>query len=235
MILNSKEFVVLLAGGKGTRMNKELPKQFLHLSDKPVICYSVESFLNYNPKIYFVFVVLPEYKHYLEELLRKFFPDLIYSIVLGGRTRTESSWNAMKFLHYHFGEKMSPTDLIAIHDAARPLICPKIIKNTFSFAKEHGSAVCAVPVKFALRKKIGGSSKSVDRSEYYEVQTPQVFYWKMLWNAYEYLHDSSFFDDASLVEAKGYKIFLVKGDYNNLKITTPTDMIIADVLLKNIR
>ncbi len=235
MIAEFKEFAVILAGGKGTRMNRQLPKQFLPLAGKPVICHSIEAFLKYNPEMYFVFVVLAEYKEFLIKLLSEHFPELKYHITLGGNTRTQSSWNAVKYIRYAFSENLSPTDLVAIHDAARPLITPKIIANAFKYAKNHGSAVCAVPVKFSLRENLGNRSRSVDRTKFYEVQTPQIFRWNILYDAYKYLHDASFFDDASLVEAKGYSVHLVQGDYNNLKITTPVDLIIADVLLKNIR
>ena len=219
-------YLLLLAGGRGERMQSKIPKQFLKIHGKPLWLYSLESFHKAIPQLRTIIVCISDYQSQLQKDLASWGYRAV--VVDGGSTRTLSVYNGLKYLATHACDTKA---LIAIHDSARPLITPKHIQKAFSAAQQYGSAVCVVPIRFALRKKHQNTTISVDRSLYLEVQTPQIFPFEPLWKAYQQLHHQTFYDDASLMEAWGYPIHIVEGDPYNIKVTYEKDLTIVKALL----
>ena len=151
-------------------------------------------------------------------------------LCVGGVTRTDSVQNGLEALSSHLGE---PTDcLVAIHDGVRPLIPSAIIKASYEQAAAHGASVVCVPVKASLRESDGSLSHPVDRSRFWEVQTPQTFRLHEILNCYRNRPEGKFTDDASLFQAMGGEVLICEGSYENLKLTTPEDMIVAERILE---
>lgn len=215
-------YAIIVAGGSGSRMNSELPKQFLEIYKVPVIVRTIRKFTGLVDHI---IVVLPEqFMAYWDELKSIHLPDLDIKTTTGGTTRSESVMNGLS-------EISSEKGLVAVHDAARPFVSRESIISTFQKALETGSGVLAVPLKDSIRKVINGSSENRDRSNYYLMQTPQTFSLEQLKNAYSEAK-GAYTDDASVFEAAGYTITLVEGTYQNIKITTPEDLIIGEAIVK---
>ncbi len=216
--------VVIVAGGSGLRMGSEVPKQFILIAKKPVLMWSISCFLQYDTNIQIV-VVLPESQIPLwEDLCNQHSFHIKHMVVKGGETRFHSVKNG---LHEVFG-----SDLTAIHDGVRPLVSQPTIHNCFEQAAKTGAAIPVLPVNETLRKGSMGNSVSVDRSNFYTVQTPQIFRTSILIKAYQQEWNSSFTDDASVVEKQGFPVVMVPGNPENLKITHPLDLLIATEYLK---
>mgnify|MGYP001824942058 CR=1 FL=1 len=215
---------VIVAGGKGERFGNDIPKQFLNLHSKPVLSWSIEAFF---PLVKDLVVVLPEDQvdHWLN-LSGSSIENIDYIITNGGRTRSESVLNGLNAL------PQSGDSLIAIHDAARPLITQNMIRDLFRSCEEHGNAVPVTKMRDSLRS-IGdkGASKPLDRDRIVAVQTPQIFTGADLRKAYADHSQNSFTDDAGLVESAGMKVHLVNGDPWNIKLTYPDDLIVAESLI----
>jgi 2-C-methyl-D-erythritol 4-phosphate cytidylyltransferase len=155
-----------------------------------------------------------------------FFPVGIWRIAMGGKSRYESVANGVRSIQ-------NPETLVAIHDGARPFLSPELIEHAFQMAYENGNAVLAVPAKDSLRIQTGEeSSRAVDRSQYFYVQTPQIFWQRDLSAIYRQPYDHKFTDDATVMEMAGFGINLVEGSYDNIKITTPEDWAIAELILE---
>ena len=213
-----KHFVIITGGGSGLRMGEEIPKQFLCLNGIPVIMHTINRFTEFAKTI---IVTLPEqYFDYWEEIQHKYNFHIPHVLVAGGETRFHSVKNAV--------EHLSDTGLVAIHDAVRPFVSQNLIKSCFECAEKYGTAVAAIPLKDSLRTVCNSKSKSIDRSNIFAVQTPQVFDCEIIKKSYKQAFNPIFTDDASVVEALGYDIQLVAGEELNFKITTPTDLIIAE-------
>ena len=215
--------VIIVAGGTGSRMKSESPKQFALLHGKPVIVHAIEKFLQYDPQIQVIIAVRPEFTLELEAILRKFsVPPLI--VTNGGETRFHSVRNGL--------EKISSrASMIAVHDAARPLVSLTTIASTFRAAEKSGAAVPVIEVTESLRQVDSLGSTAVNRKDYRVVQTPQCFQKNMLLAAYRQEYSPAFTDDASVVEAAGHKIQLTEGNPENIKITYPHDLLVAEALL----
>ncbi len=217
-------FAVIVAGGSGTRMNSEIPKQFLELGGRPVIMHSLIKLYTcgLHPEI---ILVLPDSQiEYWAQLCIDYKFDIPVKIVKGGQTRYHSVKNAL--------ELITEPGLVAIHDAVRPLVSTGTILAAYAEAEIYGSAVPAVPLKDSIRKIDSAVSVAVDRSLYRIVQTPQCFQTELLKKAYEKEYKSTFTDDASVVESNGGVIRLIEGTSENIKITNPQDLLIAEALLK---
>ena len=208
--------VIIAAGGTGKRMGQ--PKQFLPLAGKAVIAWTLEVFQKIKSIEQIVLVVAEE------ELERA--KNLNVPVVEGGEQRGDSVKSGLK--------AVSPdTDLVIIHDGARPLITPDIIEKAISEAKEHGAAVVGVPVKDTI-KRVGDDlmiKETVDRQILWQAQTPQVFKYEIITRAYAKKRSAT--DDAKLVEDLGIKVKMVMGSYENIKITTPEDLIVAEAILRS--
>ena len=224
---------IIVAGGTGTRMGSSLPKQFLLLNGKPIIIHTVEKFLQYDPALLMAVVIHPSTKSYWEEVKSKYLSAQDSARIFtceGGASRTASVHNGLALLHHHV--PTSSACLVAIHDAVRPFVSHDMLTAAYHTAATHGAAVCCVPVKSSIREQTSAGSKAVDRTRFFHVQTPQVFKFSTLYQAYlERSHDQ-FTDDASLWEAAGEKVEICPGSYDNIKLTTPEDLFVAEMILK---
>ncbi len=221
-----KKHVVIVAGGAGTRMKTDLPKQFLMLGKLPVLMHTIEQFYKYDSTLNII-VVLPQYQiEFWESLCNQHKYATKHSVVSGGKTRYHSVQNGLGLV--------PEGSLVAIHDGVRPLISKEVIAESYDLAEKKGSAISAVPLKDSIRKTEGNKTVSKNRSEYYLVQTPQTFNASLLKQAYNQTEPSEkFTDDASVFEAAHGQVNLITGDYKNIKITTPEDLIIAQALQQN--
>ena len=210
-----RKYAIVVAGGSGTRMNSNLPKQFLELEGKPIVVHTIEKFL--WAETVEIILVLPEaYFPEWEAIRSKYFSTVNVNVTAGGTTRAESVKAGLKLIEGN--------GVVAIHDAVRPYISPELINQCYQSAIDFGSGVAAVDLKDSIRKKKGqAESEARDRTDYVLVQTPQTFEIGKIKKAYELVADS-YSDDASVFEAAGNKVYLVPGDYGNIKITTPEDL-----------
>lgn len=225
-----------MAGGKGTRFGSSVPKQFLELNGKPVLLHTLEAFHRYSSRIEII-VVLPEDQiSTWGDLAKKYSFNRAVTLQPGGPSRFQS---VKKGLGRVPGE-----GLVAIHDGVRPLVTSDLIAGSFRNAAIHRSAICAVPLKESLRmiegtetEKDAGEgtqyTKAVDRSAFRLIQTPQTFQVSLIREAYQAPEFPDATDDATVFERAGHKIFLLEGRYDNIKITTPEDLIIAEALLRH--
>ncbi len=216
--------VIIVAGGSGTRMQNSLPKQFIKVIGKPLMVHTIEAFLRYDEAIQ-VIVVLP--KDHLDtwmDIKNDYLPVTEVVVAEGGETRFQSVRQGL----YHVKGQ-----LVAIHDAVRPMISNEVIDRAFQSALSKGSGVAMVAVKDSIRQIQGDRSIALDRAMYYHVQTPQTFEVTLIAKAFERKEMASFTDDASVFEAAGMSVERVEGDYRNIKITTPEDLILAEAILRN--
>jgi 2-C-methyl-D-erythritol 4-phosphate cytidylyltransferase len=222
--LNQQEYALIVAGGKGTRIKSKTPKQFLELNGKPILLHTIQAFFRYSEKIR-VILVLPKDDFETWNQITKthaFTAPII--LQEGGETRFQSVKKGL--------EKIIGEGLVAIHDGVRPLVSENIIGASYRLAAVHKSAVAAVRLKESLRMTDQDHTKAVDRSRFRLIQTPQTFEIQLIKHAYETKEDESLTDDASVAERAGHAISLFEGSYENIKITTPEDLLVAEALLK---
>jgi 2-C-methyl-D-erythritol 4-phosphate cytidylyltransferase len=222
--VSQKEYALIVAGGKGTRIKSNVPKQFIELNGKPILLYTVEAFFRYSRSLS-VILVLPEDDFDIWNGICKKF-SFTESVLLqkGGATRFQSVRNGL--------DKIEGEGLVAIHDGVRPLVSEDIIGASFRLAAIHHCAVAAVRLKESLRMTDQDNTKAVDRSRYRLIQTPQTFDVQLIKKAYRMKEDVSLTDDASIAEKAGHIISLFEGSFENIKITTPEDLVIAGALMK---
>lgn len=223
--MNNKEYALIVAGGKGTRIKTKLPKQFLELKGKPILLHTIEAFYRYSEKIEIVLVLPEDDFEIWEAICKKFSFNKPIVLQKGGETRFQSVKNGLS--------KIEGPGLVAIHDGVRPLVSEDIIGASFHLAAVHKSAVAAVRLKDSIRMTDQDNTKAVDRSRFRLIQTPQTFDIALIKQAYEMKEDASLTDDASVAERSGHVISLFEGSYENIKITTPEDLIIAEALLNS--
>ncbi len=222
-----KKYAIIVAGGTGTRMQGEVPKQFMLLSGKPVILYSVEAFRAYDPFVQIILVLHPDYLDFWNKLCLEFKIIIPFELAKGGKTRFESVSNGLKLIH--------EDGLVAIHDAARPVIQSGFISGLFSATATYGSAIPAVTINDTIRVIDGDTSHQADRTFLRAIQTPQVFRVSEIQRAYTQPYQHIFTDDASVMEAAGFQVNLAEGLQENIKITHIQDFALAEVLLKSIK
>lgn len=215
-----KDVVIIVAGGTGTRMRSEIPKQFLEINRIPVIVLCINKFLKYKPSIQIIIAVHPAFKKELGIICKKHFPKKEIQITTGGDTRYQSVKNALELITHENG-------VVGIHDAARPFVTTEVIKNCFSVAAKKGNAIPSITLFESVRKASDKKNKAVDRNKFKIIQTPQCFNIKLIKKAFIKKYSPAFTDDATVLESIGEKINLVQGNYENIKITNPNDMIIA--------
>lgn len=216
------ETALIVAGGKGTRIKSALPKQFIELHGKPILLHTLEAFIRYSPTISIVLVLPEDDFEIWHSICKKF--NFMYPIVLqkGGETRFQSVKNGLLKIE---------EGLVAIHDGVRPLVSEDIIGASFRLAAIHKCAIAAVRLKESIRMTDQDNTKAVDRSRFRLIQTPQTFQVGVIKKAYEQKEDNSFTDDASVAERAGNIISLFEGSYENIKITTQEDLVVAEALM----
>jgi 2-C-methyl-D-erythritol 4-phosphate cytidylyltransferase len=222
--MDQNEYALIVAGGKGTRIKSALPKQFIELNGKPILLHTIEAFLKYSSTLSIILVLPEEDFKIWEEICKKFKFNKPVILQKGGDTRFQSVKNGL--------DKIEGYGLVAIHDGVRPLVSADLIGASFRLAAVHGSAVAAVRLKESIRMTDQNNTKAVDRSKFRVIQTPQTFDIKLIKNAYQLKEDPSLTDDASVVEKSGHVISLFEGSYENIKITTAEDLIVAEALMK---
>lgn len=218
--------VIISGGGFGQRMGLSVPKQFIEIVSKPLIAHTIELFFQFDPDILMVIVIPDGFEEVWKKIHYKYFPGKNILFTYGGETRFESVKNGLSLLN----GKM----IIGVHDAVRPMVSLSVISRCYELAAEKGSAVPVIPVNESLRQDEGIKNFAVSRENLRIVQTPQVFAGNILINAYSQAYNTDFTDDSTVVEKYGAPIFLTPGDPENIKITKPFDLKIAEAYLRNI-
>ncbi|HEY0030738.1 MAG TPA: 2-C-methyl-D-erythritol 4-phosphate cytidylyltransferase [Bacteroidia bacterium] len=218
-----KKYVIIVAGGSGSRMNNAIPKQFIELKGKPVLMHTIEKFAATLPDAFLIVVLAKELNEQWKTLCDKHQFNIKHQLADGGETRYHSVKNGLELVPAHA--------CVGIHDAARPLVSNETILKTFEEAERRGNASPAIPVNDSIRFLKGKESCALDRTQYAIVQTPQCFHADLIKQAFLKAYKPEFTDDATVLESFGEKINLVEGNRENIKITTPYDLIIAEALM----
>ena len=219
------DYIIIVAGGKGLRMGSDIPKQFLPIGGKPVLMRTLERFRKYSKDIQIILVLPEAQQAYWHQLCQEYHFDVEYTLANGGQTRFHSVQNGLAKV---------PDDaigVVGVHDGVRPFPSIEVIRNCYTTAREKKAVIPVIPVVETVRHLEGEQSKTVPRDAYRLVQTPQTFDIQLLKAANRQPYNDGFTDDASVVEAFGYNITLVEGNRENIKITTPYDLKIAEVLI----
>ncbi|MDR3339299.1 MAG: 2-C-methyl-D-erythritol 4-phosphate cytidylyltransferase [Candidatus Symbiothrix sp.] len=233
------KYVIIVAGGKGLRMGSDSPKQFQVLCGRPVLMHTLDAFYDYDHAIRILLVLPDDQKVYWKNLCTDYDFNIPHVVVSGGETRFHSVKNGLSLIEKQLADNEQnwmENALIGIHDGVRPLVSKALIARTYEQAALEKGAYPVIPVTDSLRKSTGVAAKKfvpVDRSKYFLVQTPQVFWADLLIAAYKQEYKEEFTDDVSVVEAAGTcHPTTVEGKRENLKITTPIDFAIAQTLIK---
>ncbi|MBD1421723.1 2-C-methyl-D-erythritol 4-phosphate cytidylyltransferase [Sphingobacterium chuzhouense] len=226
-------YAIIVAGGSGSRMKSDLPKQFLLLDGKPVVMHTLERFANTESEIRLILVLHADMFSFWDELCDKHDFQIPHTVITGGETRFQSVLNGIRHIAERQHQFLDNT-LIAVHDAARPVITSATIEACFEQTLQHAATVLAVPSTNSIRQGNEVENKALDRKEVWIVQTPQTFQGHILYQAFQQDELPSFTDDASVVEKLGYNIHLIHGDHRNIKITFPEDISIAQFYLKSL-
>jgi len=221
----ANQYVIIVAGGVGKRMQTELPKQFVQVCGKEIILHTIMRFLNFNPSLQIIISVHPDYYELLKTLLAKHQYGSI-KIVHGGPTRFHSVKNALDTIN-------DLNTVVGIHDAARPFVSIDTISRCFNVAQQKGNAIPSIALHESIREADDKGNKAVNRDRFRIIQTPQCFRVSDIKKAFELKFQESFTDDASVLEAAGGTINLVEGNEENIKITLPKDLLIAKTFIEN--
>ena len=217
-----KKHIIIVAGGKGLRMGGDIPKQFLPVCGKPVLMRTLEAFRTYDPSIHIVLVLPVSQQTYWKELCQTYRFELPHDIADGGETRFHSVMNGLALVE---GD-----GLVGVHDGVRPFVSQEVIARCYEEASRQKAVIPVVGVVETVRHLTDEGSETVPRDQYRLVQTPQVFDAALLRRAYQQEYTALFTDDASVVEALGEKVHLVEGNRENIKLTTPFDLKLAEIL-----
>ena len=221
-----QDYVIIVAGGKGLRMGSDIPKQFLPIGGKPVLMRTLERFREYSKELNIILVLPEAQQDYWQELCKKYNFEVEYQLANGGQTRFHSVQNGLALV---------PDDaegVVGVHDGVRPFPAVEVIRNCFKTAREKKAVIPVIPVVETVRHLEGEGSVTVPRGDYRLVQTPQTFDIQLLKAANRQPYNDGFTDDASVVESYGHAITLVEGNRENIKITTPYDIVVAEALCK---
>ena len=223
--MKSEEFVIIVAGGKGLRMGSDIPKQFLPIGGIPVLMRTIERFREYSPTLQIILVLPKAQQDYWQQLCKEYDFKVEYQLADGGETRFHSVQHGLALI---------PDDaegVVGVHDGVRPFPSIEVIRNCYETARKAKAVIPVIPVVETVRHLKDETSETVPRSDYRLVQTPQTFDIQLLKSANRQPYNDNFTDDASVVEAYGFDITLVEGNRENIKITTPYDLKIAEVLI----
>jgi 2-C-methyl-D-erythritol 4-phosphate cytidylyltransferase len=215
-----KKYLIIAAGGSGQRMASGMPKQFLPLAGKPLLMHTLEAFHAWDTEIRIVLVLSAEGRSIWQRLCTEQRFDIKHETTGGGITRFHSVKNGL--------ERVPDGVLVAIHDAVRPFVSQQSLESVFRLAKEKGAAIPVVDIPESLREISQKGNKTVDREKYRLVQTPQVFQSTLIKQAFNQKYRDEFTDEASVAEAAGHRIHLSVGSRENIKITHPADLLLAE-------
>ena len=225
------DYIIVVAGGKGLRMGSDIPKQFLPIGDKPVLMRTLERFREYSDDLQIILVLPEAQQEYWQGLCEKYDFKVEYMLANGGQTRFHSVQNGLALV---------PDDaegVVGVHDGVRPFPSIEVIRNCYETARTAKAVIPVIPVVETVRHLTGGQARcevesvTVPRDEYRLVQTPQTFDIQLLKAANRQPYNDGFTDDASVVESYGHKITLVEGNRENIKITTPYDITVAEAII----
>ena len=219
------DYIIIVAGGKGLRMGSDIPKQFLPIGGKPVLMRTLERFRQYSPSLQIILVLPKAQQDYWQKLCKEYAFDIDYQLADGGETRFHSVQNGLAKI------PDNAQGVVGVHDGVRPFPSIDVIRNCYETAREKKAVIPVIPVVETVRHLKGDTSVTVPRNEYRLVQTPQTFDIQLLKAANRQPYNEGFTDDASVVETFGFNITLVEGNRENIKITTPYDLKIAEVLI----
>ena len=247
-----KKYALIVAGGSGTRMQTDIPKQFLLLAGKPVLMHTMKQFEKYSTenikensennlannsaeKLEIILVLPQEQISFWEELCKKHQFSTPHTIIAGGKSRYQSvknGLNSIKIEENFSDAENNASAIVAIHDGVRPLVSVSVIAQSFEMAKNKGNAVVCVPLKDSIRQvnAVNNTSQAVNRADFRLIQTPQTFQLNQIKKAYLLPETPELTDDSSIAEKAGFKIHLLEGSYQNIKITTPEDLVFAETL-----
>jgi 2-C-methyl-D-erythritol 4-phosphate cytidylyltransferase len=219
-----EKYVLILAGGLGKRMNTSIPKQFIPIAGKPVLMHTIAKFKNHDPKMNILVIIPKVHIPLWKDLCTEFGFNIEHQIVSGGKERFYSVKNGLK--------RVPEDSLVLIHDGVRPLVSNETIKRVVNTSLEKGNAIPFLDISQSIRKLTKGKNRMINRNNIKIIQTPQGFHSNDIKEAYAKRYRNSFTDDASVLEALGHEINLVKGNNKNMKITSSTDIHLVDCLLQ---
>lgn len=217
-----KKYAVIVAGGSGSRMNSNIPKQFLLVKNKPLLFYTIDVFLKAYDDLHVILVLPEDHLKKGQEIIDAYFDNSRITICTGGRTRFHSVQNGLSLV--------TDESIIFVHDSVRCLLTKVLIERCYNEAKKSGSAIPVVTSKDSIRLLTIHGHEAVDRNTVKLVQTPQTFHSKVLLAAFKIDYKDKFTDEATVVEAFGIRVNLIEGEENNIKITTPADLVLAEAL-----
>lgn len=222
-----KTLALITAAGKGQRMQSSTPKQYLSLGGKPILAQTLQVFEDCSP-IDGIYVIVPEEQMDMvqKEIVEKYYFKKVLKLVRGGKIRQHSVWNGLQAIS-------GGCSIVVVHDGVRPLISSRLIARSIETAQKSGAAVVGVLARDTVKRAAPGKKiQTLPREEIWLAQTPQTFQFPLIMKAYQKAHRDDFLgtDDACLVERMGYPVTLIPGDYSNIKITTPEDLILAEAL-----
>ena len=220
-----QDYVIIVAGGKGLRMGSDIPKQFLPIGGKPVLMRTIERFREYSGDLRIILVLPEAQQDYWQKLCKKYNFQIEYQLANGGQTRFHSVQNGLALV---------PNDaegVVGVHDGVRPFPAVEVIRDCYETARTAKAVIPVIPVVETVRHLEGEGSVTVPRGDYRLVQTPQTFDIQLLKAANRQPYNDGFTDDASVVESYGHAITLVEGNRENIKITTPYDIVVAEAIL----
>lgn len=222
-----KKYVLVVAGGVGSRMKSDIPKQYMLLNGKPIVMHTLEKFAQATNRPEIILLIHPQMQDYWQELCSQYAFTIPHVLLHGGNSRFQTVRNGIAYIKQQNLDLQQT--LIAVHDAARPLISSELIDYCFDSAEVHPATVLATASINSIRMGDATENTAMDRNRIWQIQTPQTFHAELLLEAYEQEENDSFTDDASVVEKMGNAIYLLEGDYRNIKITQPEDISIAQL------
>jgi 2-C-methyl-D-erythritol 4-phosphate cytidylyltransferase len=218
-----KKYALIVAGGSGTRMKRDEPKQFIPVAGKPVLMHTLERFIQYDPAIPVILVLPASHHNHWKELCENTKFTVPHILAEGGNTRFHSVQNGLSCIN--------DDGIVFIHDGVRPLVSTETLQRCYDTALQNGNAIPVIPVTESIRQIESTRNFPVNRDNYVLIQTPQTFRISIIQSAYQQDYSPEFTDDASVLEKTGVNIHLVRGNHENIKITWPEDILIASALL----
>jgi 2-C-methyl-D-erythritol 4-phosphate cytidylyltransferase len=218
-----KKYAIIVAGGMGSRMKVNMPKQFLHLKNKPILFYTLDTFLKSFEELQIILVLPQDYIEAGQEIINEYFNQDRIKITVGGGTRFQSVKNGLQLI--------TEDSIVFVHDGVRCLLSVDLIHRCYQSAVEFGSAIPVINSKDSVRLVLEQGNEALERDRVKLVQTPQTFQSKILLPAFGGDYQDKFTDEATVVEAFGMKVHLVVGEEQNIKITQPIDLLLAEGII----